>query len=110
MECAAVSRNAVATRRGSARFLEDRRAGLERYLNRLAFHPVASKCEVLHFFADCTSICGSHSGAEHLFDIARRPALQSLMDKAPELPLPQTRATGQHSTLLQAGCGMTADI
>jgi len=43
-------RNAVATRRGSARFLEDRRAGLERYLNRLAFHPVASKCEALNIF------------------------------------------------------------
>lgn len=36
----------MASRRGSPRFLEDRRAGLERYLHRLACHPAAAQSEV----------------------------------------------------------------
>ena len=39
-------RNAVEGRRMSPEFLEDRRAALERYLNRLGAHPTLSRSEV----------------------------------------------------------------
>lgn len=39
-------RNQLKTRLASKEFLEDRRAGLERYLRRLCAHPVASSSQV----------------------------------------------------------------
>jgi len=45
-------KNAVEGQRMADGFVEDRRLALERYLNRLAQHPVASKCEELRVFLE----------------------------------------------------------